>query len=181
MKQQFWFRFAVCFFAFTLLITAALAWAGVAGSISGTVTDVSGRVVPNAQVTAREAGTGLSYQTTTDGKGWYTLPVLPVGSYDLEIAAAGFSRYERTGIVLDTNAELTIDAALAVSGAHETVSVSDNSLHVETESTQLGQVITGREMQAVPLDGRSYTDLLSLQPGVAPAGAITAAPAPELA
>jgi hypothetical protein len=172
-KHSFWFNFCLRLFAFILLNTAVLAWAGVAGSISGTVTEASGRVVPNAHLTAREAGTGLTYQTTTDGSGWYTLPVLPVGSYDLEIAAAGFSNYKRTGIVLDTNAELTIDAALAVSGAHETVSVSDNALHVETESTQLGQVITGREMQAVPLDGRSYTDLLALQPGVAPATAIT--------
>jgi len=170
---RFCFRFALRLLAFTLLNTAVLAWAGVAGSISGTVTDISGRVVPSARVTAREAGTGLSYQTTTDGKGWYSLPVLPVGTYDLEIGAAGFASYKRTAIVLDTNAELTIDAALAVSGAHETVSVSDDSLHVETESTQLGQVITGREMQAVPLNGRSYTDLLALQPGVAPATAIT--------
>jgi Carboxypeptidase regulatory-like domain/TonB dependent receptor len=172
--HRFCFRFAIRLLAFTLLNAAVLAWAGVAGSISGTVNDASGREVPNARVTARETGTGLSYQTTTDGSGWYTLPVLPVGSYDLEIAAAGFTRYERTGIALDTNAELTIDAALTVSGAHETMSVSDDSLHVETESTQLGQVVTGREMQAVPLNGRSYTDLLSLQPGVAPATAIMA-------
>jgi hypothetical protein len=172
-KPSFWLHFALRIFALAVLNAAVLAWAGVAGSISGTVTDSSGRVVPNAQVTAREAGTGLSYQTTSDASGWFTLPVLPVGTYDLEIGAAGFVSYKRTGIVLDTNAELTIDAALAVSGAHETVSVSDNSLHVETESTQLGQVVTGREMQAVPLNGRSYTDLLALQPGVAPATAIT--------
>ena len=87
--------------------------------------------------------------------------------------ATGFSGYQRTDVVLDTNAALTLDASLEVGGVAQTVSVSDNTLHVETTSTQLGQVITGRQMTAVPLDGRSYTDLLSLQPGVAPQTSIT--------
>jgi Carboxypeptidase regulatory-like domain/TonB dependent receptor len=172
-KKRFPFCFAICLPAAALFSSAVLVWAGVAGSISGTVTDASKRAVANAQVSAREERTGLEYRAKTDGSGGYTLPVLPVGTYDLEIAAAGFTRYQRTGIALDTNAKLTIDATLAVRGAHETVSVSDNSLHVETASTQLGEVISGRQLQAVPLDGRSYTDLLALQPGVAPATAIT--------
>jgi hypothetical protein len=97
---------------------------------------------------------------------------LPVGRYQLEVQAAGFRGYQRTGIALDTNAALTLDASLEVGGVAETVTVTDEALHVETTSTQLGQVITGRQMEAVPLNGRSYTDLLSLQPGVAPATSI---------
>ena len=104
----------------------------------------------------------------SDSRGLYSFPVLPVGHYDLQVQANGFSGYQRTGVVLDTNAALTLDASLQVGGVAQTVSVVDNTLHVETTSTQLGQVITGRQMTAVPLDGRSYTDLLSLQPGVAP-------------
>jgi hypothetical protein len=99
--------------------------------------------------------------------------VLPIGHYVLDVEATGFSNYERREIVLDTNAELTLDASLAVGGGSQSVTVTDNTLHVETASTQVGQVITGRQMNSVPLDGRSYTDLLSLQPGVAPETAIT--------
>ncbi len=151
------------------LLSACAAWASVGGSISGTIKDPAGRVVPNASVTVREISTALAYQTHSDNKGFYIFPVLPVGHYELQVQAPGFSGYQRTDIVLDTNAALTLDAALEVGGVAQTVSVIDNSLHVETTSTQLGQVITGRQMTAVPLDGRSYTDLLSLQPGRRPA------------
>ena len=155
------------------VLSAALVWASVGGSISGTVKDPSGRVIPNAEVSLRESTTGLSYQAHSDSRGLYTFPVLPVGHYDLQVQATGFSGYQRTGVVLDTNAALTLDASLQVGNIAQTVSVVDNTLHVETTSTQLGQVITGRQMTAVPLDGRSYTDLLSLQPGVAPQTSIT--------
>jgi Carboxypeptidase regulatory-like domain/TonB dependent receptor len=155
------------------LLATALLWASVSGSISGTVKDPSGSVLVNAQVTVRESNTGLSHETHTDSKGYYILPVLPVGHYVLTIEAAGFGKYERKEIVLDTNAALTLDASLAVGGGSQSVTVTDNTLHVETTSTQLGQVITGRQMTSVPLDGRSFTDLLSLQPGVAPMTAIT--------
>lgn len=155
------------------ILSAALAWASVGGSISGTVKDPSGSVIPNANVTVREISKGLSYHTHTDSKGSYTLPVLPVGHYELSVEASGFRSYQRTSIVLDTNAALTLDASLEVGSVAQTVSVTDNTLHVETSSTQMGQVISGRQMTAVPLNGRSYTDLLSLQPGVAPATTIT--------
>jgi hypothetical protein len=150
-----------------------MAFAGVGGSISGTVSDPSGSVVPNASVTVREVNTGLLYRTLTDGKGYYAVPVLPVGHYELDVEASGFGGYRRKEIVLDTNAALTLDVPLAIGSANETVSVNDDALHVETIETQLGQVITGRQMTAVPLNGRSFTDLLSLQPGVAPATSIT--------
>jgi Carboxypeptidase regulatory-like domain/TonB dependent receptor len=155
------------------VFSAVLAWASVGGSISGTIKDPSGRVVPKAEVIAREVGTGLSYHARTDSRGYYTFPVLPVGHYELDVQASGFSGYQRKDVVLDTNSALTLDALLQVGGVAQTVSVTDNTLHVETASTQMGQVISGRQMTAVPLDGRSYTDLLSLQPGVAPQTSIT--------
>ncbi len=132
-----------------------------------------GRVVTKANVGVREANTGLSYQSSTNDRGTYTFPVLPVGRYELDVQATGFRGYQRTGIVLDTNAALNLDAILEVGSVAETVSVVDDALHVETTSTQMGEVITGRQMTAVPLNGRSYTDLLSLQAGVAPLTSIT--------
>jgi hypothetical protein len=154
-------------------LSAPLVWASVGGSISGTVKDPSGSVLADASVAVREVNTGLSYQAHSDSKGYYTFPLLPVGHYDLDIEAGGFRGYQRKGIVLDTNAALTLNVSLEVGSIAQSVTVNDNTLHVETTSTQMGQVITGRQMTAVPLDGRSYTDLLSLQPGVAPATAIT--------
>ena len=151
----------------------AFSWASVGGSISGTVKDPSGSVLPNATVEAREVNKDLTYSTHTDRGGYYALPVLPVGRYELDVQAPGFRDYHRKDIVLDTNAALTLDASLQVGDASETVNVSDNALHVETIGTQLGQVITGSQMTSVPLNGRSFTDLLSLQPGVAPSTSIT--------
>ena len=169
-------RFAIQFVRATLLfggLSATMLWASVGGSISGTVKDPAGSVIANAHVTAQETNTGLSYQTHTNGKGHYTFPVLPVGHYVLDIKASGFGNYERKEIVLDTNAALNLDVSLAMGSVSQNVTVTDNTLHVETTSTQLGQVITGRQMTSVPQDGRSYTDLVSLQPGVAPQTAIT--------
>jgi hypothetical protein len=100
--------------------------------------------------------------------------VLPVGHYSLAIQAAGFRGYELKDVTLDTNAALRLDATLALGSVEQEVSVNDDTIHVESTSTQLGQVISGRQITAVPLDGRSYTDLLSLQAGVAPATSITA-------
>jgi hypothetical protein len=165
-------KIAVSFIVLPVFYVSVL-WASVGGSIAGTVKDPSGNVIANAVITATETDTGISHIVHADSKGYYTFPVLPVGHYLLDVAASGFGKYERKDITLDTNAALTLNAALAVGSVSESVTVTDNTLHVETTSTQLGQVITGRQMIAVPLDGRSYTDLLALQPGVAPQTAIT--------
>ena len=159
----------ICIFIFLGgFVLPASGWAAVTGSISGTVKDPQGRVVPAADVTVREVSTGITHETRSNGSGYYSLPVLLVGRYELDVQATGFQSYRREDIVLDTDAALTLDCQLEVGKISQTVSVSDNTLHVETVSTQSGEVITGREMAAVPLDGRSFTDLLTLEPGVAP-------------
>ena len=162
--------------AFVFLLQAlssTMLWASVGGSISGVVKDPSGNVIASAVITVTETSTEISRTTHTDAKGYYTFPVLPVGHYVLSVDATGFGKYERRDITLDTNSALTLNESLEVGSVSQNITVTDNTLHVETTSTQLGQVITGRQMTAVPLDGRSYTDLLSLQPGVAPQTAIT--------
>ncbi|MFZ3363620.1 MAG: carboxypeptidase regulatory-like domain-containing protein [Candidatus Acidiferrales bacterium] len=152
---------------------ASSAWAGVGGSIAGTVTDPSGGVIPSATVTATNTDTGIPQSVSTDDKGFYSFPSLPVGHYELEVEHAGFKLYRRTGIVLDANAALTVDAALVLGPRSEVVTVKEDQVHVETITTEMGQVITGGQMTAVPLNGRSFTDLLALQPGVAPVTSIT--------
>jgi hypothetical protein len=161
-------------FCLVIALSTAMAWASVGGSISGVVKDPSERVIPNADVSVTETSTGISHHTRTDSNGYYILPVLSVGHYNLAIQATGFRGYELKDITLDTNAALRLDAALDVGSVEQTVSVNDDTIHVETTSSQLGQVISGRQISAVPLNGRSYTDLLSLQAGVAPATSINA-------
>jgi Carboxypeptidase regulatory-like domain len=151
----------------------AVAWAGVGGSISGTVKDPSGAAIANASVTLINSATGVRQSGTTDGRGSYTFPVLPVGDYVLEVNQPGFKPYRRNGIVLDTSSALLLDVVLQVGPWIDVITVSDAAVHLETSSSQMGEVINSDQMTAVPLDGRSYTDLLSIQAGVAPATSIT--------
>lgn len=160
-------------FSALLAISTSFAWATVGGSISGTIKDTTESIVPGAKVTIRENSTGFVLETRADSKGHYTIPVLPVGLYELEVEAVGFTTYRRIGIRLDAAASLAFDVTLTVGTDIEKVDVTDNALHVETTSTQMGDVISASQITAVPLDGRSFTDLLSLQPGVAPATSIT--------
>ena len=156
-----------------LLVLAVAARAGVGGRISGTVKDATGAVIPKATVSVTNAETGVRQILTTDDNGAFSFLNVQVGRYNLNVVADGFRPYERTGIVLDANSALNIDAVLEVGPRSDAVTVVDNQLHVDTTSTQIGEVITGTQMTAVPLNGRSYTDLLALQPGVAPVTSIT--------
>jgi hypothetical protein len=160
-----------CFLA--LGFRAGAVRADIGGSISGTVTDAAGGVVAGAVVTAIRTDTSFKLATTTDSKGGYSLPTLSVGNYEIQFEAKGFKPYRRTGVTVDANSALIVDARLEVGGRAETVVVSDTAVHAETADTQLGEVISGSSTTAVPLTGRSYTDLLALQPGVAPVTSIT--------
>lgn len=162
---------SVSFFALAVFPPCLRAIIG--GSISGTVTDASGAFVPGAKVTAVNSDTNVPQITAADEKGSYSLPGLPVGSYTILVEARGFKPYRRTGVVVDADSAQIIDVPLALGARKETVTVSGSGTRVETADTQLGEVITGSKMSAVPLNGRSFTDLLSLQPGVAPVTTIT--------
>jgi Carboxypeptidase regulatory-like domain/TonB dependent receptor len=151
-----------------LFCLLAAAWAGVGGSISGTVKDPSGAAIAKASVTLINPSTGVRQSATGDGHGAYAFPVLPVGTYVLEVNHPGFKPYSRTGIVVDTNSALLVDIVLQVGQRTDAITVSDSTVHLDTYSSQMGEVINSEQMTAVPLDGRAYTDLLSLQPGVAP-------------
>jgi hypothetical protein len=148
-------------------------WAGVSGSVAGTVKDPSGAVIAHAEVTAVSLGSGVRQITRSDDRGFYIFPVLLIGRYDVEVTCSGFKPYRRTGVMVDANSRLVVDAVLQVGSRADAVLVSDNAVHLETSSSQLGEVINSDQMSAAPLNGRSYTDLLSLQAGVAPLTSIT--------
>ena len=157
----------IVLFLIALLISGA-AWAGITGSISGLVMDPSGAVVSGAQVIAIEAQTGIRTETSTDSKGFYSFPTLPIGTYDVEVHQPGFKTFHQTDIKIDANSAVKVDVALQVGTTSENIEVRSDAVQVETQSTQMGEVITGTRMTSVPLNGRAYTDLLALQPGVVP-------------
>ncbi len=138
------------------------------GSISGTVRDATGSVIPDIAIICRNVETGVQQNATTNAEGDYAFPTLPVGQYELETFRPGFKPYKRTGLTIDVNTKLQVDITLEIGQQSEQITVSESAVHVETESTQMGDVVTGSVMTAVALNGRAFTDLLSLQPGIVP-------------
>jgi hypothetical protein len=154
------------------VLTSALPLcADVTGSILGTVHDASQAVVAGANVTATNAETNLTKSTTTSSAGEYRLLALPPGPYKVVVTAPGFQQFVSTGVVVNVNDQIHIDPVLEVGTIQQEVRVEANALQVETENTQLGDVINTKKIESLPLNGRSYIDLLGLQAGVAPAGA----------
>jgi len=157
----------------SLALLAVESWAGVGGSVSGTVRDGSSAVVPNATVRATNVDTGVRQQVATNNQGFYSLPNLPIGRYNLSIEKAGFKPYRRTGIAIDANSSTVVDAALEIGAQAQAITVNESAVHAETSDSQMGEVVSGTKMAAAPLNGRSYTDLLALQAGVVPSTSLT--------
>src|ERR1700757_2231567 len=134
-----------------ILLLGGQLFAGVTASISGTITDTSGAVVAGVPVVVTNVDTGISKTQTTNGQGFYSFQALPLGTYTLEVAQAGFKTFRQTGLVVDVNSKLVVDVALQVGSTSEKVEVSATALHVDTENTQMGEVITAKEMTDVPL------------------------------
>ncbi len=152
-----------------LLWLPALLLGATTGSISGIVKDPSGGAIPNASVVAINTAQGVQTKATTDAKGSYTFPALAVGMYNLKADAKGFKEQSRNGLVVDLDSAQDVDLTLEIAEKSEEVTVNaGEDVHIETESTQVGEVVTGKQMTEVALNGRSYTDLLALQPGIVP-------------
>jgi len=151
-----------------LSYSAAALWAAVTGSMSGTLRDQTGAVIPGATLTITNTAQGTRARTMTDAKGFYSFPSLGVGRYDLEVEADGFRQEKRTGLVIDADSALTLELKLEMAEKIESVTIESEAAVVETTSTQMGQVVKGTQITAVALNGRSYTDLLALQPGIVP-------------
>lgn len=149
------------------MITTA-AWAAITGSISGVVTDSSGAIVQGATVTATAASTNTQFIAVTDSKGFYIFPTLNVDLYSVSITQQGFRNYRQDGVKINANSAVRVDIAMEVGEITSVVQVKSDALQIETESTQMGVVIEGTKISSMPLNGRSYINLLALQPGVSP-------------
>ncbi|HEX4427133.1 MAG TPA: carboxypeptidase regulatory-like domain-containing protein [Terriglobales bacterium] len=156
-----------------LVIVSNLAHADVTGAIAGVVRDSGQAVLVGAKVTISNSQTNESQSTITAADGTYRFLALAAGTYKITVTSTGFRPYATNEITVQVNDQLKLDITLEVGTVVEVVDVSGNIEHVETESTQLGDVIDSKKMLALPLNGRSYLDLLGLQAGVAPSSAGT--------
>ena len=150
-----------------LLCGVAAALGYPAFTLSGTVHDVSGGRIPHAQITARTAGLS-PIQATAGDLGEFTLPVPQAGNYQLEITADGFAPTQASVEITLSNPSSTLDIALNIAASTQTVEVTADTLAAETTSTQLGETLDTKKIESVPLNGRSFTDLMAVQPGIVP-------------
>jgi hypothetical protein len=161
-------RESVCVFAAAAGVAGVARAQQITGSIRGTVSDPSGAVVEGATVSAKQNETGLTRTTTTDDAGAYLLLELPVGHYQLQIEHNNFQTYLQQGITLDVNETATVSVSLKVGAGNERVEVNANADLIESTITNLGTVVSEREVLDLPLNGRNFTQLGLLQPGVVP-------------
>jgi len=136
------------------------------GNILGTATDPTGRVVPSAKVTATEIDTGTIRTYTTGNDGFYRFSALPVGNYQLQVEARGFSKVVEKGIVLTVGQDAVINVVLKVGAATEQIEVTSEAPQVDTTTSSLGNLVSENTISDLPLNGRNYVDLSLLQPGV---------------
>jgi hypothetical protein len=159
------FRLVVVLSLFTTIPLCA----SVGGSISGTVVDPSGALIPGATLRLVNTAQQTIYRTAADKQGFYSFPNLPVGRYDLTISAIGFKPQRKMNLTVDTDSAVRADATLVIGAQTDTVTITtDTGVQVDSVATHLGEVVSAAQMTALPLNGRSYTDLLAIQPGVAP-------------
>jgi hypothetical protein len=138
----------------------------VGATISGTVTDSSGSKMPGVDIVITNVGTGIVTRTTTKGEGTFDAPNLQPGSYEISASAKGFSTLLRKGIALTVGQELILNLSLQVGSVSETVTVTAEAPTVNLANATISGVIEQRAVNELPLNGRSWTDLATLQPGV---------------
>src|SRR5271170_6289109 len=135
-------------------------------SIRGTVVDPSGAVVPDAKLTATDVATGISYSAKSSKDGLFTFVQLPIGDYSVKVEKAGFKTFTEAHVHLDLDQVFNLRVGMELGVVSDTITVDANPAQVETTSMQLGTTVTGQQIVDIPLNGRNWTQLMQLQPGV---------------
>jgi Carboxypeptidase regulatory-like domain/TonB dependent receptor/TonB-dependent Receptor Plug Domain len=156
-----------------LAVLLAPAYGQVTGAtLSGTVRDQSGGVLPAASISIRNVATGVTRAVKTDTAGFYSAPNLLPGNYEITAAAPGFASEVQNGVVLTVGAEQVLNFALQVGQVTQTVQVTAEAPTVQLASSAISAVVSATTVRELPLNGRSWTDLAALQPGVSGVNAI---------
>jgi hypothetical protein len=135
-------------------------------TVLGTVTDSAGAVVPTASIQIKNLATGQVQQAPTDGQGRFAIAELPVGNYEATATANGFQTTVRRGITLTVGAQAVVDFQLSVGQSQQTITVEAQVSQVDTVSTAVSSYVEQKQINDLPLNGRNFTDLVSLVPGV---------------
>ena len=137
-------------------------------TVAGVVHDTTGGRIPGAEVTLQPDSTAAPLTGRTDAQGSFQLAVPLAGIYRVEVKAAGFAAFRGETAVSDAGPQAHLDVTLVAGGGAETVEVTADALTAETTSTQLGETLESKKMEAVPLNGRNFTDLMAVEPGIVP-------------
>ena len=154
------------FASLSLLLFAASAALAQNASVSGTVTDPSGAAVPGTSVTALNVDTGVVSPTTTNAVGIFVFPALPPGTYNFSSEHVGFTKKTVNRVILEIGSQLAVNMSLEIGQATQTVEVEATATAVNASSATIGDVVTGKQLQDLPLIGRSAYNLITTQPGV---------------
>src|SRR5882724_11896423 len=150
------------------LVFSANAQTTTVGTISGTVRDEKGAVVPKAEVSIQGEGTGLSRTVNSDDNGFYLANSLPAGRYTVSTAPSGFKKTVAPAVDLHVSENKVVNLDLQVGQVSETVTVSSDASPVETRSGEISSLITEKQVTELPLNGRNYAQLALMVPGVSP-------------
>jgi hypothetical protein len=153
-------------FAFSSFTTFRVQAQVAGATLSGTVTDSSGGLVPNAKVSIQEMATGVTRALTTDSAGFYSAPNLPPGNYDVTFTAPGFSSYTQRGVTLTVGAQQLLKVAMKVGQVSQTIEVTSQAPVVDLTSSSISAQVDATTVRELPLNGRDWTQLATLQPGV---------------
>ena len=158
----------VCVSLSLYLLLATSAWAQLASqtALVGTVTDSAGLVVPGAQVTAVNAGTKDTYEATTNAEGYYNIPFVRPGRYDVTVTLTGFQTVKATGVEVSSNQVVRTNAILPAGGVSESVDVTADAQVIDTDRATVSETIGSRAIVELPLSGRNVWNLASTTPGV---------------
>jgi hypothetical protein len=166
--------------ALALVLSGRLnAQGSTSASILGTVTDPSGAVVAGAPIQVRNVATGQTQQSPTNAEGRYTVADLPIGTYEAQAVASGFQTTVRRGITLAVGSQTVVDFSLVVGQTQQTVAVEGAVSQVDTVSATVSANVEQKQINDLPLNGRNFTDLVALAPGVASGQQIGGGAAPN--
>lgn len=147
------------------LFSGALLFAQETATITGTIADPSGSVIPGAKVTVTNAGTGQVRNVETNSSGNYIVPDLHIGTYSVRAEAPGFKSYERTGVVLNVGDTVRVDASMEVGAAKESITVEASAVAVQADSSEVSNLISGKQVSQLAINGGNIAQLATLTPG----------------
>lgn len=165
-RPREWARFSIVFLALLVLIAPVVRGQGNQGALEGSVVDSSGAGVPDAALTATNTATGITFKTTTGADGLFAFPVLPVGTYTIDVEHSGFTKLTRKDIRVTIGARLNLTLTLAVAGQTQSVTVTGETPLVETTRSQVSNTVNDRAIENLPTNGRNFINFALLTPGV---------------